>query len=94
MEIVFCVFSYKLKENQFPNGSSGPGLGIIKQFKLSSSDLFHITRLTACSRLIDLAIVALKSYIVTFYRCYINTGDIWLQLTKQNISPDGAAIQK
>jgi hypothetical protein len=31
---------------------------------------------------INLANVALKSDIVTFYRCWINTGDIWLQFKK------------
>ena len=50
---------------------------------LSSSDSFHITTLTACTTFINSAIVALKSDIVTFYRCEINRGDIWLQI-KEN----------
>ena len=31
---------------------------------------------------INSAIVAIKSDIVTFYRCLINAGDIWLQFKK------------
>ena len=36
---------------------------------------------------INSAIVALKSNIVTFYRCQINTGDIWLQFKKNEKKP-------
>jgi hypothetical protein len=67
---------------------------MLTHIDLSSSDLFHITIHTlSLYHFINSAIVALKSDIVTFYRCSINTGDIWLQF-KKNEKNRQMALQK